>query len=125
MAEQTQTNERRKTPLLDKHGAMVVALSTTPPQFRKKIIEEAPSDLINCVAECCHNVLKGNVSLSEDQLRRLHPKRQLVRELADKSVPVQRKKELLNQKGGFLPAFLLPVLAPIVAKSLVKLIDKI
>ena len=117
---------QRKMPLIKKHGSMVLALGQAPPQFRKKIVKEAPKELINCVAECCHNVLKGNVPLSEAQKRRLHPKRQQLRLLADKKVSVQKKKKVLNQQGGFLPMLALaPSLAPVVGNVLGELIKKI
>jgi len=122
----TKTNKGQKKPLIKKHGSMVLALSQAPPQFRKKILKEAPKELINCVAECCHNVLKGNVSLSQAQKQKLHPKRQQLRLLADKKVSIQKKKKVLNQKGGFLPLLALaPALAPVVNNALTELIRKI
>lgn len=124
MARKIKRTPKRKTPLIKKHGNMMLALSEATPQYRKKLIQNAPNDLINCVAECCHNVLKGNVHLSEAHKRQLHPKRQQLRELADKKVPIAKKKRILNQKGGFLPILALS-LAPVLNNSIGKLIDKI
>jgi hypothetical protein len=115
---------KSKTPLIKKHGEMMLALSKAPPQFRKKLIKEAPKDLINCVGECCKKFLKGNVSLSEAHKRQLHSKRQQLRVLANKTFPIQKKKRILNQKGGFLP-LLAVALRPVINRQLAKLIDKI
>jgi hypothetical protein len=113
---------KSKQPLIRKHGKMVLALTEAAPQYRKKLIREAPKGLVDCISECCHNVLKGNVHLSEAQKRHLHSRRQQLRQLADKKVPVHKKKIILNQKGGFLP---LMFLAPLLAKTIVPLAAQI
>ena len=108
---------KRKIPLVKKHGSMVLALTQAPPHFRKKMLKDAPKELINCISECCQNILKGNVPLSKAQLQKLKSKRELLRHLADKSISVQKKKQYLNQKGGILPLLkLAPILAPTIAK---------
>lgn len=101
-----------------------MALSQAPPTVRKKMIKAVPNDFVHCVSECCHNVLKGNVPMTQAQKHQLHPKRQLVRMLADKHVPVTQKKKVLNQQGGFLP-LLLPLLAPVLAPVLGKVVKEI
>ena len=106
---------KRKTPLIKKHGHMMMALLKASPQMRKDMTKHASKDLIHCVSECCHNVLKGNVPLSSTHLKKLKPKRQLLRKLADKKVSLQTKKRIINQKGGgFLP-LLAPLLAPLLS----------
>jgi len=62
--------------------------------------------------------------MTQAQKHQLHPKRQLVRMLADKHVPVTQKKKVLNQQGGFLP-LLLPLLAPVLAPVLGKVVKEI
>ena len=116
---------KRKTPLIKKHGTMVMALAQAAPTFRKKVLEQVPPDFVKCVSECCHNVLKGNVPLSDSQKRRLHPQRRLLRLFADKKISTIKKKKVLNQHGGFLPllGLLAPAIAPIlgsVVKGIVK-----
>ena len=126
VSRKTKKVKKTKVPLIKKHGAMVLALGKTPVAFRKKILKEAPKELINCVAECSHNVLKGNVPLSPAQKRKLRPKRQQLRLLADKKVSIQKKKKVLNQQGGFLPLLALaPSLAPVVGNVLSELVRKI
>ena len=94
-----------------KHGSMVIAMMQATPQTRKKLVKDSPSEVIRCVSECCHNVLKGNVHLSSAQKKKLYPNRQHLRRLASKSISVKKKKQILNQKGGFL-SLLAPALLP-------------
>ena len=100
---------KRKTPLVKKHGAMVLAIAKSPTPLRKKLIRDVPDQVIQCISECCSNVLKGNVKLTSAQMQRLRSKRQQLRTLADKSVTIPKKKKVLNQTGGFLP-FIVPLL---------------
>ena len=113
---------KSKHPLIRKHGKMVLALTEASPKYRKKMIREAPKGVVDCISECCHNVLKGNVRLSDAQKRHLHSRRQQLRQLADKKVSVCKKKIILNQKGGFLP---LMFLAPLLAKTILPLASQI
>lgn len=104
----------RKQPLVKKYGHLVLGMAKAPPAYRKKMIQEAPKEVIQCVGECCSNVLKGNVPLTPSQKTKCRSKRQHLRQLADKKVSIQKKKRILNQKGGFLP---LIALAPLIAKA--------
>ncbi len=67
--------------------------------------------LLKCLCECCLNVLKGNVKLTASQKQNLSRHRKVLRDLADRKVSVKRKKHILVQKGGFLPALLRPILS--------------
>lgn len=96
----------------------MMTLLQAPPKMRRHMTQHAPKELIHCVSECCQNVLKGNVPLSPTQLRKLKPKRQVLRQLADKKVSVPKKKKIINQNGGFLP--LLALAAAPVVTSLAK-----
>ncbi|XP_053391379.1 uncharacterized protein F54H12.2-like [Mercenaria mercenaria] len=84
---------------------MVIALGRTTPKFRKKMIQHAPKEVINCVSECCYNVLKGNVSLSEAQ-KRSNPRgwQEFSRGLRESNVPQEyvgnRQRWLWMQRDG-------------------------
>ena len=52
-----ETVNMKKTPLIKKHGSMVMAMMQATPQTRKKLVKDSPSGVIRCVSECCHNVL--------------------------------------------------------------------
>ena len=104
----------RKQPLLHKYGHLMLGLSQAPDKYRQQMIKHAPDEVIQCIAECCHNVLKGNVPLTPAQKDKLKSKREHLRLLAHKKVPIQKKKKALNQKGGLFP---LIALAPLIAKA--------
>ena len=87
-----ETDNMKKSPLIKKHGSMVMAMMQATPQTRKKLVKDSPSEVIRCVSECCHNVLKGNVHLSSAQ-KKLYPSRQHLRRLASKSISVKRKNK--------------------------------
>ena len=95
---------------LHKAADVVAVLTKASPKWRKTIIKEAPKEVIDCLSECCHNVLKGNVPLTPRQKQQLSSKRQHIRALASKSVSVKKKKQLLGQQGGGILGPLLSVL---------------
>lgn len=78
--------------------------------LRNKILMTGHNDLIRCLSECCLNVIKGNVKLSSDEKKRLKRHRKLIRALSKKKVSLKNKRNLLLQKGGALPALLIPIL---------------
>ena len=70
-------------------------------------------DLTKAICECSLNVLNGHVKLSPPQLSKLKKHKKKLRILANKSIPISRKKAVVQQ-GGFIAPLLgavLPVLA--------------
>ena len=59
------------------------------------------------------NILKGNVSLKPSDKARLTKYRQKLRKVADKKVSLKQKHKIV-QTGGFAPAILAPLLAPLI-----------
>ena len=111
MAKRKVQQQKKKIPLIQKHGRILVAMANSSPKLRKKLISDSPPSVINAVSECCKNVLKGNVMLTSGQKQKLAPKCQHLRLLASKSIPIKKKKIILNQKGGALLGLLLkPIL---------------
>ena len=49
---------------------MVMAMIQGTP-LRKKLVKDSPSEVIRCISECCHNVLKGNIHLSSAQKKNI------------------------------------------------------
>jgi hypothetical protein len=68
-------------------------LKTATPKLRKAIISNTNSDLIKSSAECILNVLYGNVTLTECGKRKLRKHKTVLCTLADKRVPLTRKKK--------------------------------
>ena len=80
------------------------------PKLRKAIISNCDRDLLNCISECVLNVLKGNVALTGSVKRRLSKHRLAFQKLVDRRVPLQCKKWLILQRGGFLLPLLTAIL---------------
>ena len=88
-------------------------LKDSSPKLRRAILAHSDRELINSVGECALNVLQGNVKLSKRKKRRLHKFRRQLRTVADRHVPLPRKKKVIIQSGGFLVPLLSAVLPTI------------
>lgn len=95
------------------HGDILKVLAKCKTRQRKALLQNITPGLLKCLCECSLNVLKGNVKLSPSQKRLLSRHKKVLRSLADRKTSVKRKKQLLIQKGGFLPALLGPILSTI------------
>jgi hypothetical protein len=94
-------------------------LKTAGPKLRKAIISNCRNDLLISISECVLNLLNGNVTLTECGKRKLRKHKTVLRSLADKRVPLTRKKKIIVQRGGFLLPLLgavLPTLATLLFK---------
>ncbi len=101
---------------LKSHLDELKVLKKAKPALRKGILKCADKQLICCICECSHNILKGNVKLTAKNRKQLLKYRKHLRDLASKKVSLKKKKNLLIQSGGFLPALIAPILS--VATSL-------
>ena len=88
-------------------------LKDARPKLRRAILAHSDGELINSVGECALNVLQVNVKLSKCAKRRLRKFRRQLGTVADKHVPVARKKKVIIQRGGFLVPRLTVVLPTI------------
>ena len=86
---------------------------------RKALLQHATKDELATLFEICLNILHGHFKLSPKRYRQFKRERQTLRTLANKKVGLQRKKTLVNQKGGFIGAlasFAVPLLAQLLLK---------
>ena len=81
-------------------------------KYRKLIIQSADKKLVQAICECIHNVLKGNINISESEKKRLKSYRSVLHELIKKST-LKTKKKILIQRGGFLEVLLPAVISGI------------
>ena len=63
-----ETDNMKKTPLIKKHGSMVMAMMQATPQTRKKLVKDSPSEVIRCVSECCHKRQCTFIISSEEEV---------------------------------------------------------
>ena len=73
---------------------------------RKAILEYADAELISAFCECAQNILRGTVQLTPREKGRLRRYTSDLRTIANRKTAVTRRRRILRQKGGFLPALL-------------------
>lgn len=78
-------------------------------KFNRVLKSVCDQDLTKAICECSWNVLHGRVDISPTRLSKLKRYKNKLRALADKSIPLSRKKALV-QKGGFILPLLTAVL---------------
>ena len=101
------------------HGAMLKKLKTCNSKERKKLLKLGGKALQLCLQECCINILNGNVPLTPLQLRKLKRHKEKLRKLA-KTSTTQKNRLNIEQRGGFLPALIAPVLGAVLGAVLKK-----
>lgn len=79
-------------------------------QERCSLLKTAHRDLIVCICDCAANVLQGRVRISSKHKKALQRHKATLRTLAEKRKGIKTKRQLLIQRGGFLPALLAPIL---------------
>jgi hypothetical protein len=77
---------------------------------RRRLILATKPDHLKCITECAHNILCGNVRITNGQKKKLKRHAKYIRLLAKKHFSLPKKKRLLVQRGGFLPALIAPIL---------------
>ena len=117
-------NKMKKKSLIKTYGTFLEGLTHLSNKCRKKMIQESPKEVIDCVGECGINLIKGNVRLTNAQKNQLRARKQHIRLLSSKQVPLDTtKKKIINQKGGALLGLLLkPLIAPIIGSFLGEII---
>ena len=76
---------------------------------RKSYLKNCDRDLIDCICECCKNILLGNVQLTQTRYNKLRKYKKALRKLSTRKTSVKTRRKLLQQSGGFLGA-LVPTL---------------
>ncbi|GFX47852.1 uncharacterized protein TNCV_5002731 [Trichonephila clavipes] len=87
-------------------------LAAASPAQRKAILKSATDDRIKTLCEICDNLLSGNIPTKK--IKKLCSYKRVIRLLANRSVPISRKRKLFTtnrQVGGFLPLILPGVLS--------------
>jgi len=81
---------------------------------RNYLIDGATKDNIHSLTEIAHNTLKGNIRYKKSALKTLRKYREHIRKIAKKCCSIKKKKQILQQHGGFLPLLIEPLLAAVV-----------
>ena len=84
-------------------------MSLATPNICKKLVQQGDREIVDCISECCVNILKGSVRLTPKQKSYLSKHKQKLGEIAKKKVSLKQKKQII-QHGGFpLGAILAPI----------------
>lgn len=87
---------------------------------RKDMIAHANKGQMEAISEIAFNLLKGNMMIPTQTFKRLKPHKSKLLYLTHKKPSLKKKKQVLNQKGGFLPA-----LASLITPLAIDLLGKV
>ena len=109
----------QKRILIKKYGHFLQGLTQIPGKYCQKMIQHCPKEVIDCVGECCLNIIKGNVKSSSAQKQRLRSRKNHLLLISSQKVPVAQKEKIINQKGGALLGLLLKsLIGPVIGSIL-------
>ena len=97
---------------LKKHIHVLHVLGHCNDKLRKHVIEQSGDGLTKVLCEAVKNSLMSNGCIKHNQHEKgkLRKHKSTFIKLIDKKVPIQKKKKMLIQKGGFLPFIIKPLL---------------
>jgi len=102
---------------LRRNSALLAALCELTSQQRKALLKHATNDQISCLSEIAYNLLASNIPVSDKTRKKLAKHKHTLRALANPRTSIKKRKQLLIQKGGFLP-FLIPAAASLIGALL-------
>ena len=114
--------KKRRTRLskLKSHLPFLYSCFKSSGKQRRDMITTANRGQIESISEIALNLLKGNILVPKSSFERLKPHKDKLLYLTRKKPSLKQKKQVLNQKGGFLPA-LAGLIAPLAVDLLGKL----
>ena len=81
----------------------------------KKLIKNCSSTQIKAICELCFNVLRGNIDICKSRKKKLTRHADLLRFLADKHIPLYKKKTKLLSGNGLFLSTLLPLAMSVIS----------
>ena len=91
------------------------------PRQKRKLISTLPKGEINCISEICKKILNRKLTENSNIIRKLRPAEKEIKAISLKSVPIYRKKKILQtKKGGAILSLLLPLAASIVTSLIAR-----
>ena len=108
---------------LEMTDAFIKVLAKSSAKQRKLLLRGATNEQLKGLFELCLNIIRGNLPLSNAEFHKLKRHRKTLESLASRRVPLYKKREIVNQKGGFIGAvanLAIPLLASIIANRLKK-----
>ena len=98
------------------------AISRLPPKAIPALIKHLSPKTLHALTEGVVNLLQGNIPLNKHELNRLRPYKKALRNICQASQHKFKASKVRalyqNQRGGFLPAILFPILKAIGTSAL-------
>ena len=91
---------------------MILALTRLSKQARNRPLGQIDKECINCLRDCCRNILTGEIRLSPFDKSRLSQYKSKIREIAQRKTGTGKVRKHL-QFGGFFQA-LIPILTGLI-----------
>ncbi len=105
---------------IEKHSQVLEALTRIPPTALSTVVTKLEPDVIRALAEITTNILENNVQMTKTQKQKLKKFKTPLRNIkacCHKTVPINKVRKIVkNQRGGFLPAVIAPIL-PLIGKA--------
>jgi len=86
---------------------------------RKDLLKEISDDdtIFSALSEIARNQVKGNIKLNKKQSHHLKKHSKTIKGFCCKKIPLNKRRKLIVQSGGFLP-ILLPLVAGVLGSIL-------
>ena len=100
---------------IQKHFGILEYLKDLSKKDQKNFIENASSEVLKTISEICLNLIKGTVKIPESDLKKLKKYKIQIVSLSQKRHSVKKRKNICNQKGGFLGSLLGVILPSLIS----------
>lgn len=96
---------------LRKHTPYLTILKHSDKIRRKNILKNSSKEQLNTLCNICYNIANGGLPLTSKLKSHLKRHKRVIRLLAQKSLPLSKKRQLMiSQTGGFWPMLLASVI---------------
>ena len=106
---------KTRYPFARKEATVLTALYHLNEEQWEALLRKADVKLVRRICECSLIVMIGNVPLRKGHKSHLRNHAKVLRKLAVSDITLQRRKNIIVQRGGFLPALLAPLIGTILA----------
>ena len=106
---------KTRYPFARKEATFLTALYHLNVEQRKALLRKAHAKLVRRICDCALNVLIDNVPLSKEHKSRLRKHAKVLRKLAASDITLQKRKNIIVQRCGFLLALLASLIGTILA----------
>ena len=103
-----------------KNKNLLSLISSCKKNLRNSIIKNCSKEEIYSIIECILNVYNGNVKIPQDLINKLRPYKKTFEKLLDRNSSLDKKRQLIIQKGGFLQ-----ILIPAITSAIASVISEI